>query len=193
MELRQFGGLCPILEWTWDKCLFICCMYVCRSPFCDFVRGKRQHQLGQGERSFKEVPLSRPHEQTWLATHHWLSCSQLCSKTLMLVWETNPDPFAIGPSGNQTGDLQRHRYGGHEIPLEAVGLLLWLGVRRDWCRRSKYYISPVRKTSSSSQVFFQSSTIPTFVLQDMPRILNTICCSKEVFKSHLVLYFNKIL
>ena len=65
------------------------CMYVCLTvALCDCIHGKRQHQLGQGERSFKEVPFSRPCEQTWLATHYWLSCSQLCSRTLRLVRET---------------------------------------------------------------------------------------------------------
>ena len=29
-------------------------------------------QLGQGERSFKEVLFTQPHEQTWLATRHWI-------------------------------------------------------------------------------------------------------------------------
>ena len=37
--------------------------------------------------------------------------------------------------------------GNHQIlsqkdPLQAVGLLLWLGGRRHWCRGRKYYICP---------------------------------------------------
>ena len=60
------------------------------------------NQLGQGERSFKETLFSRPCEQTWLATHHWLSCSQLYSI---------PGPFTIDPSGNQTGNPPLHEKG----------------------------------------------------------------------------------
>ena len=45
-------------------------MYVCLTvALCDCVHGKGQHQLGQGEWSFKEVPFSRMHEQTWLAIY----------------------------------------------------------------------------------------------------------------------------
>ena len=44
---------------------------------CNCVHGKGQHQLSTGERPFKEVPFFRPHEKAWVATHHWLSCSQL--------------------------------------------------------------------------------------------------------------------
>ena len=88
-------------------------MYVClTAAFCDCIHGKGQHQLGQGERSVKEVPFSRLHKQTWLATHHWLSCSQLCSRALKLLWETmkrfsrtNPGPFAIDPSRKQTSQV----------------------------------------------------------------------------------------
>ena len=76
-------------------------MYVYWSPFCDCVHGKGQHQLGQGEKSFKEVLFSQPSEQTWLMTHHWLSCSQIYPRTLRLGWETMkryprtiPGPFS---------------------------------------------------------------------------------------------------
>ena len=48
-------------------------------------------------------------EQTWLATHHCQSCSQLCSRALRLGRETMkryrralPGPFAIGPFSNRT-------------------------------------------------------------------------------------------
>ena len=42
-----------------------------------------------------------------------------------------PDPFVIGPSGNQTVDPRPTSRGNHQIlsqkdPLQAVGLLLWL-------------------------------------------------------------------
>ena len=56
-------------------------------------------------------------------------------------------PFTIGPSGNQTGKPDFTSRGNHQIlyqkyPLQAVGLLLWLGARRHWCRRREYYICP---------------------------------------------------
>ena len=46
------------------------------------------HQLGLGERSFKGVQVSQPHDQIWLATHRWLSCSLLCSRALKSIWAT---------------------------------------------------------------------------------------------------------
>ena len=129
---------------------------------CDCVHGKGQHQLGQGERSFKEVPFSQPRKQTWLATHHWLSCSQTCSRALRLVWEImkrypriNLGPFANGPSGNQTGDPHFTSRWNHQIlsqdQLQAVDLLLWLGARRHWCRCRKYYICPAPTSELSSK------------------------------------------
>ena len=48
------------------------------------VHGKGQHQLGQGERFFKEVLFSQLHKQTWFAAHHWLSCNKLYSRALRL-------------------------------------------------------------------------------------------------------------
>ena len=69
-------------------------MYVCLTvALCDCVHGKEQHQLGQGETFFKEVLFSRPSEQIWLATHHWLSGSQRCSRALRLGWWGIPGPL----------------------------------------------------------------------------------------------------
>ena len=123
------------------------CMYVCLMvALCDCVNGKGQYQLSQGERFFKEVPFFRPRKQIWLATNHWLSYSQLCSRALRLVWETmkryprtNPGPFTIGPFGHRTGNPHFTSRGNHQIltqkdPLQAVGLPLWLGARRHWCK-----------------------------------------------------------
>ena len=126
-------------------------MYVCLTvALCDCVHGKGQHQLGQEERSVKEVPFSWPREQTWLATHHWLSCSQLCSWALRLVEEVSQDqsrPFRNWSFQESTGDPHFTSRGNNQIlsqkdPLQAVGLLLWLGARRHWYRCRKYYICP---------------------------------------------------
>ena len=135
------------------------------------AHGKGQHQLGQGEWSFKEVQFSRlrkqtslcdpswvsrieKKKQTWLVTHHWLSVNQLCSRALRLIWKTmkryprtNPGPFAIGPSGIKPATPHSTSRGNHQIlsqrdQLQAVGLLLWLGASRHWCRCRKYYICP---------------------------------------------------
>ena len=117
------------------------CMYVCMFNRCPCVHGKGQHQLGQ------EVLFSRPSKQTWLATHRWLSGSQPCSRALRLVWKTNPVTFTIGLSRNRTGhshftSRQNHHFLSQKDSLQAVGLLFWLGARRHWCRRRKYYICP---------------------------------------------------
>ena len=129
-------------------------MYVLTVALWDCGHGEGQHQLGQGERSFK-VLFSRLHEQTWLATHHWLSDSQLCSRSLRLVWETinqeifqtNPDTFTIDTSGNQTDNPPLHKLGKSPNPLPEgsiarCGPAFRLGAKRHWCRRSKYYICP---------------------------------------------------
>ena len=60
---------------------------------------------------------------------------------------TNPGPFAIGPSGNHTGGphfTSRRNYQilSQKDSLQAVGLLLWLGAKRHWCRCRKYYLCP---------------------------------------------------
>ena len=125
--------LCPMGpsgNWTGDTCFTrreitknvpkktpLRCTYVClRVAFCDCAHGKGHHQLGQGEGSFKEVLFSLPREQTWLATHNWMSGSQLCSRALRLGWETMKrypwnilGPFAIGPSRNRTGNPPLHK------------------------------------------------------------------------------------
>ena len=50
---------------------YVACMYVCTTVvLCEFVLGKSQHQMGQGDRSLKEVLFSYPDEQTWLALGH---------------------------------------------------------------------------------------------------------------------------
>ena len=69
------------------QCVYVG-MYVYRSPFSDFVYEKGPRKWGQGKRSFREVVFSRPHEQTWLRTHRWLSCSQLWPRELRLGWKT---------------------------------------------------------------------------------------------------------
>ena len=98
-------------------------IYVCLTvALCDCFHGKEQHQLGQRERSFKEVLFFRLCEQIWLATHRWLSCSQLCSRALRLGWETMkryprtiPGPFTISLLGNESqkdplqGKLRLHQ------------------------------------------------------------------------------------
>ena len=56
-------------------------------PFCDCLHGKGHYQLSQGDRSLKGVLFSQPHKQTWLATHHGLSCRQLCFSAQRLSWE----------------------------------------------------------------------------------------------------------
>ena len=111
-------------------------MYVYRSPLCDCVHESGQHQLGQGERSLKGVLLSPLHKQTWLVTHHRLSCSQLCSRALSLRWETKkrysrtiPGPLAIGLSGNWTSDPHHTSRRNHQIlnfPEGPIHCKLWV-------------------------------------------------------------------
>ena len=61
-----------------QSCDLSSCMNVCLTvTLCDCIHGKEQHQLRQGERSFNKVLFSQPHKQTWLVTHHWLSCRAL--------------------------------------------------------------------------------------------------------------------
>ena len=91
--------------------------------------------------------------------------------------KTVQGPFAIGPSGNQTGDVHFASRRNHRIlsqnndPLQAVGLLLWLGVRRHWCRRRKYYICPallhqplnfLPELGSHTQLHYKAHYNPTF-------------------------------
>ena len=63
-------------------------------PFCDCLHTRRQHQLGRGERSFKEVPFSQAHKQAWLE-HHWLSCSNFALGHK--GWAENPRRGIPGP------------------------------------------------------------------------------------------------
>ena len=78
---------------------------------------------------------------------------QLCSGALRLGCKTrkryprtNLGLFAIVPSRHQTGDNKRvkspknHKW--KDDPLQAMGLLLWLGARRHWCRCRSYYVCP---------------------------------------------------
>ena len=60
------------------------CLHVYRS-LCDCVHGMGRPQLGQGERFFKPVLFSRPHEQAWPTT---LSCSEFCSGPFRMSRET---------------------------------------------------------------------------------------------------------
>ena len=129
------------------------CMYVCMHKgrplwLCPW---KGTVSAGPRRKAFQRSPVF----PTWLATNYWLPCSHLCSRALRWGWETMkrypgtiPGPFAIGLSGNQTGDSHFTNRGNNQIltqkdPLQAVGVLLWLGARRHWwCRRRKYYICP---------------------------------------------------
>ena len=71
-----------------------------------------------------------------------------------------PDPFVIGPSGNQTVDPRPTSRGNHQIlsqkdPLQAVGLLLCLGAISHWCRPREKILLPCTASptsDSSSQV-----------------------------------------
>ena len=147
---------------------------------CDCVHVKGQHQLGWGERSFKEAPFSRPRDQTWLATHHCLSCSQLCSRALRLVWvtmkrypRTNPGPFAIGPFGNWTGDPHFKDRGNHQILSQKD-----LGAKRHWCRHRKYYIcpAPLHQTSKlSSKARLPYACITGYATTPLPKKCQVLC------------------
>ena len=60
---------------------------------------------------------------------------------------TNPGPFAIGPSGNQTGNPHFTSRGNQQIlsqkdPSQAVGPLLWLGARRHRGADAPHHQSP---------------------------------------------------
>ena len=107
------------------------CMFL-TVALCGHVHGKGQHQLGQGERSLKEVLFSRPREQTWLATHHRLSCCQLCSR----AWRGIPGPIqalsqlvlpVMEPATPHFTSRGNHQILSQNDPLQPSGLLLWLG------------------------------------------------------------------
>ena len=166
-KLRPFFMFCLLeaflfLDSTTGKLLLL--KHVCIFNGCPLWQFPLKGTASTWTRSFKEVLFSQPCEQTWPVTHHWLSGSQLWSRALRLVWETmkrnprtNPGPFVIGPSGNQTrGDPHFTSRGNHQIlskkdPLQAVGLLLWLGVRSHCCRRRKYYSTASTTSESSSK------------------------------------------
>ena len=122
-------------------------MYVYRLVLCDCVHGKGQHQLGLGKRSFKEGPFYRPCQQTLLPIHRWLSCSQLCSRMLRLVWRVSQDqsrPFcnwSLRESNRWSPTPQVGEVLSQKDPLQAVDLLLWLGAGRHWFRHRKYTAS----------------------------------------------------
>ena len=127
------------------------CMYVYRSgPLCDCVHGKRQHQPGPTGEVPQRSSLFATGRATWFGTYCWLSCTRPCSRTLSLGWRTMskyfrtvPDPFAIIPSGNWTGDHHFTSRRNHQIltqkdPLWAMGLLLWMEARFYSYRNTKY-------------------------------------------------------
>ena len=133
-------------------------MYVYRLPFCDCVHGK-----GQTASTEQRIPISLPNEQTWLATHHWLSWWQLCFRTLRSGWETMkryPRPFRNW-SSRESNRRPPHfiSRGNRQIltqknPLQEVGLLLWPGGRMHWRRRNKEILHP---PSTASPAFKLSS------------------------------------
>ena len=106
-------------------CIFVC-MFNCCPPNC--VHGKGHHQLGRGERSFKDVPFSRPRHKPGL--WYTISC-HAANFALMLGLETMekypriiPSPCTIDPSGNWTCGPHFTRRGNHQIisqknPLQA--------------------------------------------------------------------------
>ena len=101
--------------------------------------------LGQGERSFKEVLLSRSqHSIGCHAANFALGHQGWAEKP----WRGIPGPFqaclqlilpGIEPATPQITNRQNHQILSQKDPLQTVGLLLCL---EHWCRRRKYYICP---------------------------------------------------
>ena len=101
------------------------------------------HQLALEWKSLQCVQLSKPHEQIWLSTHHWLSCWKLCSKALRSGWELMKRysrPFHKWPSQKSNPRPSLQNWSSSLLfPLRtscklSVGqLLLWLEARWHWC------------------------------------------------------------
>ena len=106
-------------------------------------------------------------------TNSWLSCSQLFTKVGLRnheeVSQDHSRPFS--PSRNWIGDPHFTSTGNLQIlsqmdQFQAVGLLLWLGARRHWCRRRKYYIcpAPLPKLGCHTLAFAENGTDATLPL-----------------------------
>ena len=104
---------------------------------------------GIGERSFKEVSISWPQEQTWLATHHWLLSSQLCSRELRLDMRNHEEHPRTNPGLFRNWSFQESnrwpptsQVGGSQRTYCKLWVYFWLGAGKHWCRHRKYYICP---------------------------------------------------
>ena len=78
-----------------------------------------------------------PDHMSILGSRHTIGC-QPCFRTLKTGRETTiPGPFAIKPACPDFTSYGNHQILSQKDPLQAVGLLLWLGARSHWCRRRK--------------------------------------------------------